>query len=313
MDRCDLLMAQVRQETDSNEYTSETGIQDSEIIRALSNAQDRIAALILNTYPKLYLVTKDIETVANQKLYDYPVDLFLDSRIETMWFSRDGNERYFFKIDKLESYERRFGQNGSPIGYTLQKKQFGLEPTPLSSGGLVRMLYQKAFAQLDKRRGSIGDVVLDTDALTITTISIDTESTYTEEMTYLQNKEYICICDKDGNIKMKSIPISEINQESGLITIDPSFVFDSDETIAVGDYVVGGKYSSTHSELSDNVERYFIEFAKWRVQRRDSSDDSRETNQELKDMEAEIISSYANANKDVTYVPVIDTDYLEFD
>ena len=108
---------------------------------------------------------------------------------------------------------------------------------------------------------------------------------------------------------MAGIPLADLNTSTGEITVD-TFEYEDGETIAVGDYVVSGKYTTTHSELPDIAERYLLMFGQWRVQKRDSSNDSVDANAEAKEMEADIMATYAEQTKDVAEIPILDTSFM---
>ena len=311
MKRLGLLLNEARQATESANYTSETGVQDSEFIRAFNDAQTRIQSMILNAYPNLFQRTKEISAVAQQSNYSNPLDLFMETRIEKIEYSANGDARNYYKLDYGFTDERCNSLSGAPSYYIRQSKIFISNPAPDSSSGKFRMTYQGSLPALDLRRGRILAVAIDPALRMITQLELDSSILNADNADLLTETEYLTVVNKNGLIKMKSIPFSAVDPNTGVITLD-AFTYETDETIAVGDYVVAGKYATTHSELPDIAERYLLAFAEWRVQRRDSSNDSTETNQELKEMEAEIVLSYSRADSDVKAVPILDTSYLSF-
>jgi len=250
---------------------------------------------------------KVIDVVSMQETYDIPVDVFMDSRIEKVEYSITRQLNGYYKLDAGQSDERLNSLPGNPSFYIRESKTLLLQPPPQQTG-LLRLTYQRSFPRLDKRRGRVSEVTLGID--TITTLVLDPTILTSDDITLLNNAEYICIVSKDGRIKMKGIPIVEVNSTTGAVTVD-TFTFESGETIAVGDYAVAGKYTTSHSELPDICERYLLRFCTWRVLKRDSSNDAPGENAEIKDMEAEIIESYRQADFDVKEVPILDTQYLD--
>ena len=110
---------------------------------------------------------------------------------------------------------------------------------------------------------------------------------------------------------MDNILLSSIDSSvsyAATLTPDSTHTYESGETIAVGDYVVSGAYTSTHPELGEEVERYLQSYAVWKVLKRDSSVDSTEAIQELGEIEADILASYADLGDDIQEIPVINND-----
>lgn len=307
--RTDLLIDEARQATENVEFTTETGVQDSEYIRALNDAQDRIQSLILNAYPRMFQKQKVIDAVKDQETYDIPVDVFMDSRIEKLEYSINRQLSGYYKLDAGVSDERLNSLSGNPSFYIRESKTVMLEPPPIQTG-LIRFTYQRSFPRLDKRRGKVSAVTLDGTTKTITTLTLDPTILTDVDISLINKVEYICIVARDGRIKMKGIPVVDVNSSTGDITVD-TFSYEDGESIAVGDYAVAGKYTTTHSELPDICERYLLRFTEWRILKRDSSNDALEEDKELQKMEAEIVESYRQADNDVKEVPVLDSQYLD--
>lgn len=310
MDRLDLLIEEARTQTENLEFTSQTGVQNSEYIRAFNDGQDRIQSLILNTYPRMFQKQKVITVQPNQETVDLPADLFLDARIEKIEFSNTGLADDYYKLDSGETDERLNTISGQPSFYIRESKTILIQPKP-QAVGYVRVTYQRSFPRLDIRRGKVSDVTLDTVNNQITTLVLDPSLLTNDDITAMNKAEYLCIVSKDGKIKMAGIPITEVNGSTGQVMVE-AFTFESGETIAVGDYAVRGKYTTTTSQLPDIAERYLLKFCEWRILKRDSSNDSIEANTELKEMEGDIVESYKKADFDVKEVPILDTQYLEF-
>jgi hypothetical protein len=69
--------------------------------------------------------------------------------------------------------------------------------------------------------------------------------------------------------------------------------------------VVTAASQTTTSELPEITERYLLAYVEWKILKRDSSIDSKEAIQELKDIEADIIKSYRHINDDIQLIPSI--------
>ena len=310
MRRIDLLITDARTETDNLIFSDSTGIQDSEFLRWANSAQTRIYSLIQQTNPNLFTRETIISAVTNQEAYTIPSLTFLGSRVTMVEYSKTGLSRDYYLLKQGSIYERVNGSSGDPVFYIPQSGQLLIQPSP-QSGGSFRVITQKELPRLDIRRASVSAVTLDTVNRTITSLTFD--PTLNLDSTTIESENYITIVDKDGNIKMDAIPVTAVDTTTGLVTLSAGFVYDEGETISVGDWVCAGSYSSTHCELSNNVERYLVDFMIWKVEKRDSSTTSQEISQEIKDQEFEITTSYANPTDDVVRPAILDAQYLDHD
>lgn len=308
MKRADLLITEVREDTENSEFTTETGVQDSTILRAFNDAQNRIMSLIQQQKPNLFQKEKLIDAVAGQETYDLPVDVFATHMLEKVEYSPTGNDTEYYQLDYGYLKERTNTLPGVPAFYIRRSSQILIQPKP-QGAGKFRLTYIRTIPTLDKRRGKVETVTLDGSTNTITTLILDPTALTTDDSQALIDAEWFCVVDRNGNIKMQGIPLADLNTSTGQITVD-TFEYEDGETIAVGDYVVTGKYATTHSELPDIAERYLLMFGQWRVQKRDSSNDSVEANQEAKEMESDIMATYSEQTKDVAEIPVLDTSFM---
>lgn len=306
--RLDLLLDEAKSATENSSATSETGVPDSEYIRAFNDAQVKIQSAILLQNPKIMKKEKIINAVANTEAVDLPSDVFGTTRIEKVEYSQTGNASEYYELDSAETEERQSGQNGMPSYYIRQNTQLLIQPAP-QQAGTFRVTYEKVLPKLDIRRGRVESVTLDTVNLQISSLVLDATTFTSDDVEVMNKYEFLCVISKLGVIKMKNIPITDVNSSSGNVTID-TFTYESGETIEVGDYVVAGSYSTTHSELPDICERYLLKFAEWRILKRDSSSDSRESNDELDGMLGDIMATYARSDKAIHTIPIIDTEYM---
>ena len=82
--------------------------------------------------------------------------------------------------------------------------------------------------------------------------------------------------------------------------------FDTGETISVADVALKGKFSTTHSELDDMVERYLIAYCVFQIYKRESNITDTQVQQlVLTTMEQEIVDSYQELTDDITEIPDI--------
>lgn len=306
MKRVDQLINEAKRETENTESTSDTGVQDSEYIRALNDAQDKIHSAILLQNPQILVTEKEIDVVAEQEAYNMPADVFGTTRIEKVEYSRTSIARDYYELDPAFLDERLNGESGRPSYFIRDSERLLIQPKPAGSGKL-RVTYEKVLPRLDKRRGKVQTVILTSN--TITQLILNPTTFTSDDIQEMNDAEYLCVVSKRGVIKMKGIPITEVNSSTGEVTVE-AFTFEAGETIAVDDYVVAGAFATTNCQLPDIAERYLLRYCKWRVLKRDSSNDSREEKEEVDEIAADIIATYARADKSIKRIPIIDTDFL---
>jgi len=312
MRRIDYLIEDVRRHTENDivNISDTVGIQDEEFLRFINDAQHRLHSLIIQKHPSVFIGEKTYNVVVDQEEYTLPSDIFLSNKVVQVEYSDTNDVEDYYKLELTQIHNRMSGIEGLPMGYIRKNNSITLTPVP-DRGGLLRVLYVKAPLKLDKRRGSVASVTLDSGTSTITALAFNV-STDTIDSTELLKDNYFTVVDRNGNVKMKNIEYDSIDTTTGIITITSSFTYESGESISVGDYIVRGKQATTHSEFPDTVERYFIAYCAWKILKRDSSIDSTEQQDELLAMEAEIVDSYADIEEDIVRIPEIGDHFQEW-
>lgn len=310
MRRIDLLINEARQETDNTAFTDETGLQQSEFLRWANSAQTRILSLIQQEHPDLFQQQTIFNGVQGQESYPIPPKTFLTTRLQMVEYSRTGQDRDYYQLKKGWLSERVNGPMGTPAFYIRFSTNILIQPQP-DTNGKIRVVTQLALPRLDLRRAVVQSSILDTVTNTITNLTLDPNvSIDAQDMI---DEGYICINDKDGNILMEGIPVSDVNITTGIVTVYPGFTFQAGETIPAGSFVTLGQYSTTNSMLPDVAERYLVDFMCWKAEKRDANQSSIEMSQEIKDQEMDIVSSYGVPGDDVDYVAVLDAQFLDTD
>ena len=310
MRRVELLIEQSRRATESNNFSEEAGIQDSEFLQYLNDAQDRVFTRILGVYPDAFITEALVTCTPGTESYSIPSDAYLQTKVKLVEYSTNGVETQYYELEQATLRERHVGNSGSPSYYIRRNNQILVQPKP-STAGTLRINYIHKLPRLDKRRGKVSAVTLDGSTRTITTLTLDTTDLSASDVTDIQSLGYICILNKDGVIQMQNIPVATIDSDTGVVTLDGSFVYAVGETIAVDNYVVMGAYATTHSQLDDSCERYLLAHTDWKILKRDSSNDAVEQSSELNDTLSEIIDAYKDVDEDVDFVPILDSQYFD--
>lgn len=293
------LINQVRKQTENDEHTDFTGIQDSEFLQYINDAQHELQATIVHQHPRVFMEETTIASVPEQERYTLPSDCYLGNKVHNVEYSATGIESDFYTLDEDTLKRRDSGITGAPSTYIRLAGQILLSPQP-QSAGLIRINYIKRIREIDIRRAQIAAQT--TSSTTGSwTVSLNQESLLTDQES-LQEHDYACIVDKEGNTILANIPIELVtgtSLEFGAVTASIS--------IPANSFVVGGRDTSTHGDFDRSVERYVISYCAWKILKRDSSVDSQEAMVELERMKAEIIKSYAMISDDVQMIPQLNS------
>lgn len=309
MKRIDFILNQARKQTENEEFSDTTGIGDDEIIQYINDAQYRLLSKITATHPTVFVKEGDlIQTQTNVESYDLPDDILLENRVTSVEYSDTGEIDDFIRLRPLTMVERARGETGFPEGYIRRSGKVLLSPIPSDSTGFLRVNYVRRIAELDKRRGRVLSVTLDSGSNQITALTLDvTDGTFDSDE--LNNQDFITVVDKKGNQKMIAVEIDSVDANTGVVTISSGFTYQSGETIEVGNYVLRGEDSSTHSELPKICERYLVAYVAFKLLKRDSSEDAFEQLNELTSIENDIVDAFSDVSDDVMDIPIIDGDY----
>lgn len=295
------IINQVRKQTENEEVTDFTGIQDSEFIQYINDAQHSLQAAITAQHPRVFIKEKVIDIVNSQEKYDLPEDCYLKNKVFNVEYSPSGLEEDYYTLEEETIKSRVPGVQGSPVRYTRLSGQILL--IPQATKGKLRINYVRRVRELDLRRAKVLSNATVSSSGTWS-IALD-NSTFLTDTESLQEHEEVCVIDKKGNIIARNLPVSGVSPT--LLTME-AHVSDSEDTaIQANHFIVGGGNTSSHGEFDDSVERYIIAYCAWKILKRDSSVDSQEAQAELSIMLNDIVKSYAMVSDDVQYIPQLNT------
>ena len=296
----DRLIDQVRKQTENEEFSQFTGIGDQEFIQYLNDAQYNLQSLIVQQHPRVFIDEVVVDSVVGKERYDLPSNAFLGNMVHNVEYSSTGVEADFYTLEQDTLKYRSSGITGDPIKYIRISNQILLTPTPQTQGK-IRINYVKRLRELDKRQAQIVKSANQTISSANFTLSLETND-FDTNIEFLKEHDFICIVDKEGRNIVKNIEITGVSL-SELTCVGHTLADGESATVPAGSYIVGGKDTTTHSELSIETERYLIAYAAWKILKRDSSVDSQEAEGELSRMAEEIVKSYAVITDDIQYIP----------
>lgn len=305
MRRVDYLITEARRIGKNDANTDGTlATTDEEVLQYINDAQDELQGLIssLKGVDSIFNTEEIVSVIANQESYSLTKRLFVNKEIDLVEFSATGALTDYVVLDKVSLFNRDTNSSSYPSGYWRRQGKVFLTPIPSSSGGTLRISYERTLDDLDKRRGKITTV----NGLSSTTFtSIVLDSTADETSTpNLSTIDYICIVDKDGNRKAFNIPVGSYVTGTNTLTPAAGFVFEqTGDTIAVDDYVVFGKWKTTHSTLPDESEMYLIHYAAEMLLHKDSSNDTQAHKERRIEIRNQLLKSIASQTSEIQRIP----------
>lgn len=307
MRRVDYLLTTIRQLSRNTDSSTTSGIPDEEILQYLNDAQDRIQAISSNqkSPSKTFTVQKIITSVANQDGYSLSDRLFFNKEIQQIEYSYSGATTDYVLLEKRMMFNADTNTSDFPNGYYTRGAQFFPVPLIDRSGATFKVTYERTLDDLDKRRGKVSSVSgLSSTGFT----SLVVDSTADESSNpNLSTIDYVCINSADGVVKAYNIPV--LSYDTGTNVLTPNtFTFQTGETIAAGDYITFGKYTTTHPKIADDYENYLIQYSVYELFKKDSRQNLTQQESLVKDIEGHIQKKMASQTAEVQYIPSLDLD-----
>lgn len=297
MRRLEILIDLARELSQNQRYDANSGVSQKLFTHYFQSAQDSLQKNLVNAKTKYRLVQTTTPVVNGQEQYSYPSDIYLQN-IDTLEWSQDNIS--WIPLDRSLTKDRQNVRVGYPFGYWTRENGFCLTP-PLESGYL-RINYIRRLKRIEKRSGKITTVT----GSPITAIVLDaTEASY--DPNYIQLYNYITIVGSDGTVKTRSIPITGMTTNT--INI-PNYVLQSGESVAAGDYVLADSDCVNIPEFPSICESFFIKYVNYSAKFGDSSQWTNQARDDMAQSFKEILDSFAMLTDDVSWVPIINTDYL---
>lgn len=307
MRRIDFLILAARQIAHTTQNEDGTlPIPDETVLQYFNDAKNRLFTLLLGlkNVQRPFMTSVTIDVVAGTDTYAIPDRLAMNKHVHQVMWSFDGQETNYVRMDKLNIYNREYDSVNYPIGYYIANSRVVLTPPPNLTGAKIRVFYDRAADDLDKRRGKITTV----NGLTSTTFtSIVLDSTADESSTpNLSTIDYVCINDVDGAVTAYNIPVGSYDTGTNTLTPRSGFEFiTAGETIAVDSYVTFGKYTTTHCTLPDECERYLVHYAAQSMMHQESSTDVINESAFLQQMESDIIKGFGTQTGEMQLFPTL--------
>lgn len=314
LERLELLIRYVREQTGNQEYSANAGIPQRNMVRHFNDGQEFIYNQILQERSTLFKKEGFINLVAGQAAYSLPSDVYLSHNIQKVDYTPTGDAKNYYPLN-MRTPREEVSIRGYPEAYFLRDGKIIISPIPdttIVNG--IRLNYQYVIPYLDIRRATVMSTDFDPVTKTVTSVDLMINSYLTTETTTELTGnwvDHICIVDKDGNILMQDLPVT--GYDDGFIktiSIDPSFVAQTGETLPANAFVVFGKNTSTHSQLPVAAKKCLLTFVELRTQMADANSDAAETSPIMQALIKDLLDSIAELEEDIWQIPIINYDYI---
>jgi hypothetical protein len=295
MKRVEFLITDVRQSTDN---TDTNAVSTQEIQTYFNDAQYQIQSLIFRTNPKSNIFTKVgfIDTSAGGNVFSLPSDIYAQNSIryvEKLNSDSSINNDNYFKLNPLQPEERR-----TFTGYWIEDQSMYLTPnTQVPSTYDIRLTYFKKLPTISKRVGQIASFISGTSV----TLAVGADS----DLNTLD--DWFCIVDSNGVIKVEGAVLSGYNNGSRVISTSTTIP----GTVTTADYVVIGKYASSHILLPDVCEPLIKDYVRARLHNRNAnSTELKNQSAFTSEQQETIVGIFSDNQREVLYPPITDSDYV---
>lgn len=309
------LLTQVRERSHNQEYTIGSGtssiedvvegVGNQQLIEFVNEGQTHIQSAIINAHPVEFVVSKEINIVPNQEEYSIPDNVFVNNRLVSVQYTSTGNAIDYYRLPPRPLRDRFTDITSHPSWYIRRSGKILLNPIPTTGVGKIRVEYYREADRLALRAGKISAI---TDNGTISALTVGTSDDLPNLISNIGDK-YLCICDKDGNVKEYNVAYTSYNNGTGVFS-GISHARTGTETITTDDYITVGKYTTTHSVLPINCERFLISYGTLMALKLDSSADWQDELAVMQSIKADIIDSFGDMDEDVKDFPVLDSEIL---
>lgn len=288
-------------DSDIPSSTVRAGFRSIHYLRYANYAQADLQAQIVTKWQSLFTRTATFSVAAGQKVVDLKSDtsinILMNTHVKRLRFYDTGDVRDAYRLEPLTSLQETDNQ-GAPQYYWRSDSTLVLMPVPEKAGSL-EVLYTRALPRLALRFASLPSVsagpqtVITLDPATIDAINYPTP----------YDSDYLCIHTASGTLIMQNVQFTAINTTTGAVTLAASTVFPT----VTNAYVTLGRFTTTHSELPEQAERYLtLAIARHLLAKQPGTDYAR-IDKEFNTAATNLLALYAPADQDT---PTIGFDPL---
>lgn len=299
------LIERAREQSDNANYGDAEGLSQNEFVEFFNDAQTNIFLRILAEVPDTALFDAEASEsiTAGTRTYGTSARWGIKNAVRLVEYSPTNRTEDYYPLSPRSIRELTRQEVMYPSCYAIQNGLVLLSPVPSSSQGSLKITYVQRPNTLDIRRGKI-------DSLTGTYSTLTLDSSPAPDDGFAESTKYpryLCVCDDFGGVNYFNALASSYDSPTLTLTLTGSGT--SGGTIAADNWITFGQYSTTHSSLPEEFERYLITYATVEALKRDSSKDAGDFNAKLRDLEQNLIALAQNSTRDLYDIPVTNEFY----
>lgn len=292
--------------------TGYVAISIEDALRYANWAQQMLQSKIAKKYPRTFLAAEKQNVTANTPSYTITDNLYLGTRLHLIrYYPSLTDDRVFTRVKPVSPYQRDMVVTGVPRYYERRGATFFMYPYPDAAGGRLEFIYERALDKLDLRRAQVNGTPSGT-TVDLTHSTFGAPSATVEAM--LTTNTYFSLCDAYGTVRLRNAVISSYNAATDAITTAANVSTYLVTGFALADladtYLTIGKWTTTHSGLVNEAERYIAEYTTQRLFKRDSSNDAKEIASEMIEIEKDLLDAYKVPDMDAHPIPILDHEIL---
>ena len=269
------------------------GITQSYVLFALNEGKNSIQQALCNARQDLFLANSVITISALTTFVEVPAKTIGQTRVRIVEFSETNSDDGYSKLKKRHLEDYRYSL-GSPSSYTMSGAQIKLWPSP--SKGFLRVTYQAQDNDLDLRRSVVKTGGMVSAGGFLQFINLDETSLLYDAVNQLALSEcdYICLSLYDGTVSFSNIPVASFDKVGNRLVIEAGYAYAGTANSMDGRYISCGLDSSIRSGLANSLQDYVMEWAKYRLQNWDASDQTPANIPILQARKAELTDLYSD-------------------
>lgn len=245
------------------------GINQSYVLFALNEGKNSIQQALCNVRQELFLTSSVVTISALSTSVPAPARAIGQTRIRKIEFSETTSEEDYRTLKRCQIEDYVYS-TGSPLYYTPIGTQIKIWPIP--SSGYLRFWYQEQDNDMDLRRSVVKTGGMVNSGSNLQYVNVDeTNSLYDAvNLVAMQECDAICISSYDGTVLVSNIPVASFDATNKRFVVESGFAYSSGQFD--GKYISCGMNSCIRSALPTALQDYVIEWAKYRLQNWDASD-----------------------------------------
>lgn len=301
MRRVELLIDTARKLSQNTRYDETSGVPQDIFVQFLNNAQDSLIMEVENLKTKYFKKQTVVDVVANQEVYSYPDDCYMQ-HLDTIQWTDSPSGTYWTTLYKTTTKEKITIQPGYPFAYVPYEDGFHLNP-PITQGKLY-ITYVRTPKRLQKRAGLIDVATIV--AGNLTALEVDpTEASF--DPTEINSQNYLCVVDKFGTVKASNILYDSVSA-MGVFTLSPFNL--GGVSIAPDDYILVGKNVTNLPEWVDICEGYLLKHMVYEAKYGDSSSWTSAALTDMNNYFTKLSGSFATIRDDIDSIVISNLDYI---